>query len=147
MLHRGIPRTDGDGHWPFITSEPRCLLMPFLAQSSVLHGPGPQLYPLTLHPPWPRSHTAVLALHLPPAGWSWYHALGYKEDAHQATDKQRAALHALPLSRSRFVAGFMEPSDLAQFPQESDSSSTGYQGSKQAMEASYLLGNLWESCT
>ena len=50
MPHRGIPGTDGDGHWPFITSEPRCLLMPFLAQSSVLHESGPRLYPSTLQP-------------------------------------------------------------------------------------------------
>ena len=89
----------------------------------------------------------MLATDFPPAGWSWYHALGYTEDAHQATDKQRAAPHALHLSRARFVAGYMEPSDLAQFPQESGSSSTGHQGSKQAVEASYLLGDLWESCT
>ena len=72
----------------------------------------------------------MLATDFPPAGWFWYPPLGYAEDSYQTTAKQRAALHVLYLSRRCFVAGNTEQSNLIQFPQEGDGSTTGHQGAK-----------------
>lgn len=90
-----------------------------LAQPSVLHKPGCQLYLPSA--PLPGSNTAGHVSDFPSASWLWHHTPGYRGDFHQTTDEQRAVLHALHPSRPRFVAGYTEPRDLAQFPQESDS--------------------------